>query len=143
MNPTQTQRKPLHLRNRSPKLGNLGIRTLGNLGNPMNTMKNTMNAKNILGRHKGRMNKSRNSLDILGESKNTLGRLRVNTNRPKEKGRRRFNLARSLLPKDRGLMRMILWFIEMGLWRLFPPSLKPSNPTSTMGYSYIWPRLTN
>ena len=83
MNRTPTQRKPLPPRNLSPKLGNLGIRTLGNLGNPINTMKNTMNAKNILGRHKGRMNKSRNSLDILGESKNTLGRLRVNTNRPK------------------------------------------------------------
>ena len=68
----------------------------------MNTMKNTMNAKNILDRHKGRMSKSRNSLDILGESKNSLGRLSNNKNKPREKGRRRFNLVRSLLPKDRG-----------------------------------------
>ena len=97
---------------------NLGISILENLGNPMNTMKNAMNAKNI-----------------LGESKNSQNRLGMNKHKPRGKGRRRFNSARSPLPKDRGLRRMILWFIEMGHWRLFPPSLKPSNPTSTMGYS--------
>ena len=90
----------------------------------MNTMKNTMNAKNILGRHKGRLSKSRNSLDILGKCKNNMGRLSMNKHKPRGKGRRRFNSSKSLLPKDRGLRRMTLWFTEMGLWRLFPPSLK-------------------
>ena len=108
MNLTPTQRKPPHPRNRNPKQANLGIRTLGNLGNPMNTMKNTMNAKNILGRPKGRVSKSRNSLDILGESKNSLGRLSMKKQKPRGKGRRRFNSSRSLLPKDRGLRRMTL-----------------------------------
>ena len=64
----------------------------------MNTMKNTMN---ILGRPKGRMSKFRNSLDILSEPKNSLGRLSVNKNKPRGKGRRRSDSARSLLPKDR------------------------------------------
>ena len=68
----------------------------------MNTMKNTMNAKNILGRHKGTMSKSRNSLDILGKSKNNLDRLSNNKNRPRGEKRRRFNSARSLLPRDKG-----------------------------------------
>ena len=51
----------------------------------MNIMKNIMNAKNI-----------------LGKSKNSLGKLSNNKNRLREKGRRRYNLAMSLLPKDRG-----------------------------------------
>ena len=68
----------------------------------MNTMKNAMNTKNILDRHKGRLSKSRNSLDILGEPKNSLGRLSMNKHKPRGKGRRRFNSSKSLLPKDRG-----------------------------------------
>ena len=143
MKQTQLQRKSPHLSSRNPNLANLGISTLGNLGNLMNTMKTAMKAKNILGRHKGRMNKSRNSLDILGECKNSQSRLSMNKHKSRGKGRRRFSSLKSLLPKDRGLRRMTLRFTEMGLWRSSPPSLRQSNPTSTMGCSSIWPRLMN
>ena len=55
---------------------------------------------NFLGNYKGRMNKSRNSLDTLSEYKN---RPRNNSKRkPRGKGRRRFSSLKSLLPKDRG-----------------------------------------
>ena len=80
-NPTQTQRKPLHPRSRNPNLAKLGTHILENLGKPMNTMKNALNAKNILGRHKGRLS--------------------MNKHWPRGKGRRRFISARSPLPKDR------------------------------------------
>ena len=64
---------------------------------------NAMNAMNFLGKHKERMNKSRNSLDILGKWKNSLGKLGMNKHKPRGKGRRRrFNSSRNLLPKDRG-----------------------------------------
>ena len=71
-------------------------------------MKNTINAKNILGRHMGILSKSRNSLDILGKWMNSMGRLGMNKHKPRGKRRRRFNSSRSLLPKDRGLRRMTL-----------------------------------
>ena len=74
----------------------MGILTLGNLENHMNAK----NTKNNLGKPKGRTRKSRNSLDIMSKSNNSLGRLSVN--KPREKGRRRSSLARNLLPKDKG-----------------------------------------
>ena len=52
---------------------------------------NTMNVKNNLGKVKGRMSKSKNNLGILS----------VNKNNPRGKGKRRSNLAKSPLPKDR------------------------------------------
>ena len=67
----------------------------------MNTMNTMNNAKNNLGKPRDRMSKSRNSLDILSEPKNSLGILSVNKNNPRGKRKRRFNLAKSLLPRDR------------------------------------------
>ena len=124
MNPTH-----LHPRNISQNLGNLIMNVLGNLGKVMNTMKNIMNVFKRLGRHWGRMNCQR----VLGMSKR---------GKPREKGRRRrFNLLKSLLPRGRGLKKMTLQSIEMEPWRLLPPSLRPSSPTSTTGCSSIWIRL--
>ena len=108
MKQTPIVRNLPHPRNRNPNLENLGISTLGNLGNLMNIMKNVMNIKNRLGNHKGRMNKSRTSLDILGEWKNSQRKLGMNKSKPRGKGRRRFSSLKSLLPKDRGLKRMTL-----------------------------------
>ena len=78
MKQTQLPRNLPLPRNQNPKLGNLGINILENLGKAMNIMKNDMNIKNKLGNHKDRMNKSRTSLDILGEWQNSLGRLGMN-----------------------------------------------------------------
>ena len=139
MKQTQLPRNLPHPRNLSPNLENLGISTLGNLGNLMNIMKIAMN---FLGRHKEWMNKSRNSLDILGEWKNSQRWLGMRKHsKPRGKGRRRFSSYRSLLPKDRGLKRMTLQFTEMGLWRLLPLSLRQSSPTSTTACSSTWLRL--
>ena len=60
------------------KTGKSGINILENLGKAMNIMKNDMNIKNRLGNHKGRMNKSRSSLELLGERQNSLRLLCMN-----------------------------------------------------------------
>ena len=52
---------------------------------------NTMNAKNNLGKAKGRTSKSKNSLGILSVKKNN----------PRGKGKRRSSLAKSLPLKDK------------------------------------------
>ena len=87
MKQTQLPRNLPLPRNLSPKVGNLGISILENLGNAMNTMSNDMNTKNTLGNHKGKMNKSRNSLDTLGKCKNSQSKLSNNgQNRPRKGG---------------------------------------------------------
>ena len=65
---TQLQRNLPHLRNTSQNLGNLGMNILGNLGIVKNIAMNIKNTMNLLGRmHKGRMNISRISLELLVE----------------------------------------------------------------------------
>ena len=140
MKQTQLQRNIPHPRNTSRNLGNLAMNILGNLGKMMNTMENFMNILKFLGRRKGRMNMSRISLELLGERWNSLRLLGMNKpGKPREKGRRRrrFSSLKSLPPRGKGLKKMTLLCIGMGLWRLSPPSLRLSSPTSTMACSSI------
>ena len=127
MKQTQLPRNLPLPRNQNPKLGNLGINILENLGKAMNIMKNDMNIKNRLGNHKGRINKSRISLELLGERQYSLRLLCMNKQgKPREKGRRRrrLNSLKSLLPRGKGSKKMTLLFTEMEPWSLLPPSLR-------------------
>ena len=101
MNLPPTQRKPPPPRNRSPKLANLGSHVLQNLENHMNIM----NSKNNLGK-------------FTNKFTNILGKLGLNKNTQRKKGRREYSLAKSHHPSDRE-WRMILQFTEIGLWRQF------------------------
>ena len=93
---SQLHRNPLHPRNTSRNLGKLDMNVLESLGKTMNTMKNIMNVFKLLSRHWGRMNKSRTSLDILGEWQNSQRDLRMNKQgKPKGKERRRFSSLKS------------------------------------------------
>ena len=72
MKQTQFQRNLPHLRNTSQNLGNQVINILENLGIVKNIAMNIKNTMKFLGRiHKGRMNISRISLELLVEWQNS------------------------------------------------------------------------
>ena len=83
MNLIPTLRYPLPPRNQCPKVANLGIHVLENLGNHMNIM----NSKNILGKLKN----IKNSLGVLNN---------IMMNNPRKRAKRGFSLAKSPHPKD-------------------------------------------
>ena len=66
---------------------------------------NTMNVKNNLGKAKGKMSESKNSLNSLSmlsnPSKNTLGNLGNNEEGCRRRVRRGFNSERNPLQKDK------------------------------------------
>ena len=143
---TQLQRNLPHLRNTSQNLGNPGMNILGNLGILKNIAMNINNTMNLLGRmHKGRMNISRISLELLVEWQNSqwlLGMSRRRKPRGRER-RRRFSSLKSLLPRGKGLKKTILQCTEMGYWSQLLPNLRRPSPTSTLACSSIWTRLMN
>ena len=86
---------------------------LRNLGKAMNILNNVK----FLGKHQGSMRTLRVSLRLLDKwQKSLLGLGMSKKEKPREKARRRrrFNLLRNLLPRDRGLRKMIPQYIEKG-----------------------------
>ena len=83
---------------------------------------NIMNSKNNLGK-------------FANKFTNILGKLGLNKNTQRKRGRREYSLAKSHHPSDSELRRMILLYKEMGLWRQFLGKWRLQNPTSTQGCS--------
>ena len=90
------------------------MNVLEKLGKAMNIMKNIMNFVKFLGKHQGRRKMFRVSLDLLAERLNIQWFLSKRGMLREKERRRRFNLLRSLLPRDRGLRKMIPQYIEKG-----------------------------